>query len=373
MAAPQYTTCVDRTAYRDPGLPPSDAGFFENLWAVLSGGGLDFLIKVCDYILHGKLVCLGGDRCAIGRVASFETVDDKSGFDKLDNDFSINLALCPNPLSGLQPGIKNRIPNHLGEVANKQGELIKEQPGMPTPSELETVSQKAISPRFTGTFTKIHTFLSLSNPIPEKIANESDSTTWHVPVFHCEIEGERAKLVCAAANALWSPISNTVCKIKIFGIPIGKALCTLITYALLPYIAGVLAAAWVAGSNDNRDFDGGGDLKADDLVLIRGRWVYDAGHQGWNELHPVKHIQKIPDEQVCTWERFDELRDRWCGETAKVPPHAFATPGAKPQDMTPEQEAVYDAQLAPENRWVFHPEIDGCEPSDQEPNGTIIE
>jgi hypothetical protein len=30
--------------------------------------------------------------------------------------------------------------------------------------------------------------------------------------------------------------------------------------------------------------------------------------------------------------------------------------------MTPEQEAVYDVQLAPENRWVFHPEIDGCKP-----------
>jgi hypothetical protein len=370
MAAPQYTSCVDRKAYKDPGLPKG--GFFESLGSAIIGGGLDILLKVCDYILHGKLVCLGGDRCAIGRVASFETVDDKSGFEKIDNDFSINLALCPNPLSGLQPGIKNRIPNHHGEEKNKQGELIKEQADMPQPREVETDSNKVISARFTGTFTKIHTFLSLSNPIPEKIANESDSTTWHVPVFHCEIEGERANLVCAAANALWGPISDTVCRIKIFGIPIGKLVCFLISVPFALAILPILAAAWVAGSSDNRDFDGGGDLKADDLVLIRGRWVYDAGHSGWNELHPVKHIQKIPDDKACTWESFDELHDRWCGETAKVPPHASATPGMKPQDMTPEQEAIYDAQLAPENRWVFHPEIDGCEPMDNEPEGPII-
>jgi hypothetical protein len=243
---------------------------------------------------------------------------------------------------------------------------------MPQPREVETNKDLAISPKFVGTFTKIHTFLSLSNPIPEKIANESDSDTWHVPVLHCEIEGERAKTVCAAAQALWGPISNTVCKIEIFGIPVGKLVCFLISIPFALAVWPILATAWVAGSNDNRDFDGGGDLKADELVLIRGRWVYDAGHSGWNELHPVKHIQKIPDEKACAWENFDELRDRWCGETAKVPPHASATPGTKPQDMTPEQEAIYDAQLAPENRWVFHPEIDGCAPSNQEPNGPII-
>jgi hypothetical protein len=359
MAAPQYTTCVDRKAYKDPGLPTGN--FLEVLGSAIIGGGLDILLKVCDYILHGKLVCLGGDRCAIGRVASFETVDDKSGFEKIDNDFSINLALCPNPLSGLQPGIKNRIKNHQLEE-NKQGTLMKEQADMPQPREVETDPKKAISPKFTGTFTKIHTFLSLSNPIPEKIANESDTTTWHVPVFHCEIEGERAKVVCAAAKSLWGPISDTVCSFNPLGIPIGKLLCFLISIPFTLAVWPILAAAWAAGSNDNRDFDGGGDLKANDLVLIRGRWVYDAGHSGWNEFHPVKRIQKIPDDKVCSWDSFDDLYKRWCEETAKVPPHEFAAPGVKPQDMTPEQEEVYDSQLAPENRWVFHPEIDGCEP-----------
>ena len=126
---------------------------------------------MCDYLLRGKLVCLGGDRCAIGRVANIETVDDKSGFDKLDNDFSINLALCPDPLSGLQPGAANRIANYNAAVANKQGELIKEQPGMPVPRESPGSDQP--SDRYAGTFVKIHTMLTLDNPIPEDIANKS--------------------------------------------------------------------------------------------------------------------------------------------------------------------------------------------------------
>src|SRR5215207_8198253 len=119
MAAPEYTTCVDRKDYKDPGFP--GGGFFSSLGSVIAQGGLDLLLKICDYLLHGKLVCLGGNRCVIGRVASFETVDDKSGFEKLDNDFSINLALCPSPLSGLQAGAAHRIDNHNAAVAGKQG------------------------------------------------------------------------------------------------------------------------------------------------------------------------------------------------------------------------------------------------------------
>jgi hypothetical protein len=80
MAAPQYTTCVQPQDYKDPNLPSGN--FLVALGQVIIGGGLDVLLKVCDYLLHGKLVCLGGDRCAIGRLASFETVDDKSGFEK---------------------------------------------------------------------------------------------------------------------------------------------------------------------------------------------------------------------------------------------------------------------------------------------------
>jgi hypothetical protein len=366
MAAPEYTTCVDRKDYKDPGFPSGNV--FTTIGGVIAQGGFDLLLKICDYLLHGKLVCLGGDQCAIGRVASFETVDDKSGFDKIDNDFSINLALCPDPLSGLQVGEAQRIDNYNMAVANKQGWLIEEKKDMPDPRE-GSPDQKP-SPKYAGTFVKIHTILSLSNPIPEKIANESDSDTWHLPVFHTEIEGDRAEYVCAVANAIWGPIHRTVCRIPW----IGGFLCTIITILAAPFLAAalaLLAAAWVAGSNDNRDFDGGGDLKADDLVLIRGRWVYDASHQGWNELHAVKHIQKIPDESACSWSDFDDLYKRWCDQAGKIP-HAPATASAAPKDSSSAQKATWDAQTKPENRWCFHPLIDGCKANDDQPTTPII-
>lgn len=359
MPAPQYTTCVKPEDYKDPGFP--GGSLLSTLGGVIAQGGLDILLRVCDYLLHGKLVCLGGDRCAIGRVASFETVDDKSGFEKLDNDFSINLALCPDPLSGLQAGAANRIANYNSAVANKQGELIKEQPGMPIPREAPGDDQP--STRYAGTFVKIHTILSLDNPIPEDIANESDSTTWHLPILHTEIEGNRTVVVCAAANAFWRPIHDTVCSIPLFG----PLLCFLASLVLAPALAAVVAAAWALGSNDNRDFDDGGDLKADDLVLIRGRWVYDAGHHGWNELHPIKHIQKIPDADACRWATFDDLRKRWCDEVNRIPA-APSDATEPPDDVTPVQKETWDIQRRPENRWYFHPLVDGCEPRVEPPD-----
>jgi len=372
MAAPEYTTCVDPKDYKDPGFPAGN--FFTALGSVIAQGGIDLLLKVCDYLLHGKLVCLGGDRCAMGRVASFETVDDKSGFEKIDNDFCINLALCPDPLGGLQAGKAHRLDNYNMAIANKQGELIDERPGMPNPRTPSDGADKdppeAPSHKYAGTFVLIHTILSLSNPIPEEIANESESDTWHLPVLHTEIEGDRTTFVCAAANAIWRPISNTVCQIPL----IGGFVCFLASLALLPFapfLLAALTAAWAAGRNDNRDFDGGGDLKADDLVLIRGRWVYDAAHQGWNELHPVKHIQRIPDESVCSWSEFDDLSKRWCDQAEKIP-HAPATASAPPKDSSSAQQATWDAQTRPENRWYFHPLIDGCKPNnDQLPTDII--
>src|SRR6266481_2893483 len=155
MAAPDYTSCVDRNAYRDPGFPSGN--FFSTITDVVLQGGFDLLLKVCDYILHGKLICLGGDRCAIGRVASFETVADKSGFEKLDNDFSINLALCPYPLSGLGVGIGARKSNYESAIANRsQGDLIREQKDMPKPREDPSDKDPAITAtgRFVGTFVK---------------------------------------------------------------------------------------------------------------------------------------------------------------------------------------------------------------------------
>jgi hypothetical protein len=89
-------------------------------------------------------------------------------------------------------------------------------------------------------------------------------------------------------------------------------------------------------------------------VLVRGDWVFDAGHAGWNEIHPVRYVQRldnVADEfrgaapaDAALVERFKlEVLDPWCFEVSRA-----------------EDPAVIDEQGRPENSWQIHPSIDGC-------------
>src|SRR5207249_2529415 len=106
------------------------------------------------------------------------------------------------------------------------------------------------------------------------------------------------------------------CRIKLFGIPIGRWICSLLSTLFAPLVLAAMVAAWIAGSSDNRDFEGAGDLNPGDVVVIHGRWVYDAGHTGWNELHAVLSLQKIGDTvdaaAAGNLADFPDLRQRCC-------------------------------------------------------------
>jgi hypothetical protein len=91
-------------------------------------------------------------------------------------------------------------------------------------------------------------------------------------------------------------------------------------------------------------------------VVITG----NASHQGWNELHPVMGVHAIDDPLPANWATFSNLQARWCPRVLEVPPPSDR--GKRPQDMSPAQGAIYDAQLDPANRWILHPSVDGCQP-----------
>lgn len=379
MGAPMYTECVERDKYEDLDLTPEAVvaagsfllfgvvGLFGSLVAAMSA-----LRKILEYMLYGKLVCLGGDRCAVGRIAAFETVDDKSGFDRIDNDFSMNLLLAPYDLEFFTQGsFEDRYKLVIKEP--KQGALITEQANMPEPREPK--DGKHFEPYYVEfpdkTYITYNPFLG-SHGVPYK-----------VPVFHCEIEGERLITIYKALNLPFSliPGLDKVCRIKVFGIPVGRWACAVVAALLAPAILAALAIAWAAGSDDNRDFDNAGSLSRGDAVIIRGRWVYDAGHSGWNEFHPVISVQKLSEQEVKanvasghSWTHFDDLYDRWCHQTGIAPLPADV--GTRPAGMTPEQGAVYDAQQQPENQWDLHPLVDGCRPRHEDdpkpPPGPII-
>ena len=367
MGAPQYTTCVAPADYSDLDLTPEliaaavtfiAAGFSLVGLAIGLFLLMETLHKICEYTLHGKLVCLGGDQCAIGHVASFETVDDKKGFDKLDNDFSINLLLSPWDLEDFTYYDFDK--NYQRVIADgMQGVLITEQSSTPVPHEAPDDTKRYDPTRVTFPNKGYISYTEKNIPgIP-----------YDVPIFHCEIEGERLHLFCATLDGLLSliPGANKLCRVKVFGIPIGRLVCSLLSALLAPIIIPALIAAYFAGSNDNRDFDGAGDLNPGEVVVIRGRWVYDAGHTGWNELHPVLSVQKLSNPEdvksAANVADFPKLRDTWCGRSHEAPP-----PGAKPADagLTPDQQVVLQNQLKPNNRWLLHPELDGCQPKEEE-------
>lgn len=361
MAAPQYTTCVQPQDYKKPNLPGGSMSTWGDIYSIVSGGGLGLLKRLCEYLLHGKLVCLGGDKCAIGRMAAFNDVDDKSGFEKLDNDFGIRIVLCPTSLSSMLRGKANRVANHNTAIAGPQGELIAERPNMPVPHNPGSPEppDKQPSAKFKGVYVKFE-FTNFGPPV---VAPTSADEPFLVPVLHCEIEGDRIPAVCAALSIFSNPVVDAFCSIPL----IGWATCWLITLLLAPLITSVFATAWVAGSNDNRDFDNAGSLAEGDTVVITGRWVYDAGHEGWNELHPVKSVQK-PNEDICDVDDFGDQLERWCARTTEVPPPRKPdSTDPRPAGMSPEQEAVWEEQVKPVNRWIYHPIVDGCGEPEPEP------
>lgn len=365
MAAPQYTTCVNRHNYHGLDMSPEIWAAVVSLvvalfqpWALVVSLYIviEALMKICEYLLHGKLVCLDGNRCAIGHVTSFETVDDKDGFEKIDNDFCINMLLAPWDLPTFTTGTFDE--NYQSVIEEKvQGWLISEQPDMPMP--MEPSDGKKYSPYYTEYPDKSWIDYN-SNPYLQGIP-------YKVPVLHLEIEGERIHMVCGALKwpYSWIPGMDEFCHWKPLGIPIGRWVCAALSTFLAPLILPALAAAWAAGSEDNRSFEGAGSLSRGDQIIAIGRWVYDAGHSGYNELHPLLSLQKVADD--IQYGTFAELYDRWCKHASEAPPPVPAGM------MTPEQQETYDAQRQPENRWYFHPLLDGCRKKEEAPPPAVLQ
>jgi hypothetical protein len=161
-------------------------------------------------------------------------------------------------------------------------------------------------------------------------------------------------------------------------------ICFILRLVTLPITLTFVGEAWNnARDGDYHDaMDGNGELSMGDLVLVRGRWVFDAGHRGHNEIHAVRTIQKIPEPPESTSpatppipapgsppSQFDAFYRIWCELAAQAPPdHA---PGERPAGMTPAQSQTYDNQQRPENRFRVHPDFDGCAPA--QPSITAVD
>ncbi|HEX3088369.1 MAG TPA: hypothetical protein VHQ23_06915 [Ilumatobacteraceae bacterium] len=407
----QYTHCVDRADYRD--VPGGLEAGFPSI--------LEFTL--CEYLLGGKLVCLAGgrDRCAIGTVVGVEEVGyQKSGFDAIDNDFSFNLLLVPYAVDDFE-----RYLVDISDPTKFEAHKIRDDVAAHSPlgwlmldnatatSPLPTPREPSSPPAGTSPVDGYGVLYSMQNStlvfdhenqnnLHKLWEHSHDGSAVSIPILHCECEGSRIFFVCQAMKpfidlmqgkipGLPLPSPGEACHALLDWVPfgIGKAVCSiiedivggLIGLAIWPAALATFATAWEAAQAFDDLFVTGpiaDQIHVGDTVVVTGRWVWDAGHAGHCEFHPVKTIQKItlpsdmrgpyvPADPLPAGKdgRITDYHRRWQREIDKAPPPPDPRgdghlTGAQLETLTDPQHEVYVSQQRPENHWVLHPAIDAC-------------
>lgn len=342
MPYKQYTHCTD-TADFDPlnqplvvaaglgGLVAMIVALFvaaavpvAGIVLVLAGGGflLAAIVSTFEYLLGGKLICLGGDKLAIGSILSVEPASSKSGMDALDNDLSINLLLCPH---------EKIVPNTdtTFEAANL--------PDIDTTDPLNYQD-----------FLTQEQAASSNHGIPYTGYESAEFAK--KPNFHIELEGSRIYDMYNAFLAAWALlVAFAIAAAAVAAIPVIGWLLALLLMLFGAVAGGIIAGATWAGADDGAtsDIDPAiGELHINDVMVSYGTWTYDSGHNadlkaGWNESHPVKFLSKadgcVDQKGAADWE--DKIK-----EALRIPDLRGA----------PEKHPLIGS--------VYHPMVDGCEP-----------
>ena len=405
MAFVQYTKCVNVKDKVYPGNPKVVV-VIGAIASLLAGGGLTpysaiplllIIIGYCMWWLYDRLICLGGDRCAIGLLGAVEPPDSKSGFDQFDTDYSINLVLAPHQYQELPPDyLTTPIPpapfgtdprdwmdQKFKEALHRQiaddgmqGALIKE--------TNTTGDEKTIFG------TKRYDFMGYFSTI----GGWSVKYTFQ-PYLHCEFEGGGViDLLHAAELALaFATAAAVVCSIPV----IGWIACAILSaVAALVSLVGIFEALNDKGSPSVYDPISGQTSSAlhpgQDILFVKGTWVFDTAHEGWNEIHPIKQCQLVAKAvyskaDVVDWNQaiasYMVGLDRWRWDFTDPANPKLDINGdpAKASDWTNWVQSWCDltgttstpltigAQGEPENQWTIHPVIDSCRPeSPNRPN-----
>lgn len=307
--------------------------------AVITIGMLVLLITFLIWWLHIRLICLGGEQCAIGANLGKPTVQpQKKGG---DDDATINLVLAPGPLV-LADALVDAIPkqDYWNEV---QGNLTAEQ------APILQIGRDYVQDQ-------------------EHVRN-------YMKRLHCEFEGSGIRNVLAWASVVLALLVAAVAALVLLPPP-----ANFILYVILVILAGLITllaglTAFDVGPFDPLNPGDPGDvnpnlghLERGDIVFIKGDWIYDSLHTGWNEIHAVHagckitHIDVVKDEhggdvQFVAWpsdigmglgletpERAKEAVTAWCD-------------AQKCADDAEEGGSRED----PAQNWIIHPLIDGCQ------------
>jgi hypothetical protein len=336
MSYQQYTQCVapqnhsSMNQYVSAVIQGLLAGGIAALIAVAAGEpwcallgveifGFVGVIAFCEWWLYDRLICLGGDESAVGMLVSIEPATGKSGLGAFDTDYSINLLLYDD-----EPGISQAV----AEVRPPYGHLIK-----------ETDDIKNLGLQFRG-------------------ESATDTATGvKSAILHAEFEGAGMRDLRAGAQVGLGLTEAALIACLVIPGPIGAAVAAFL--AFLAFLAALFAALFGLGdTGDPSDVNPNlgqlhtndpatGNLGAD-LLYVRGTWVFDTFHEGWNEIHPIK---------VCT--RVGRWDGDWPGDLGTTIEQAHDGFDDADKDET----KVH--QRRPRHGWHIHPDVDGCDDDDE--------
>lgn len=347
MNCGQYFKCVSQGAFKPLssvialGILSGSLILIDIVAAVISGAAIPGLgvvagvlfvaaiFELCAFLHGGKLICIQDNTCTIGRIMELIPVGaDKSGFEEMDDDFTINILPCPHsPVE---------VVGEMTATDATQAPFLVAQP-----------ASSGLGLGFAGVSVQF-----------KDIPHDTE-------VFHVEVKGCRVHDVCGVLKVMsfGAPVVGFICSIPL----IGWVVCAIVAAIWLAITAAATAIAWAAAHvgdiNDVYDPASGELTAADpntgeggDVILVLGDWVYDAGHSGWNEIHPIRHVQKLTDvvdpkfrgmakAGTALVQAFkSEVFDTWCARVAEA-----------------SDPLVIASQEEPENGWHIHPTIDGCE------------
>ena len=345
---------------------------------------IPLLISYCLWWLYDRLVCLGGQVCAIGMLGAVEPPSEKSGFDAFDTDYSINLVLAPHNIQELPADYPASVPpppvgadkteyfdKEFRKALNRaiaddgiQGELIKEQ-----------AATHDAGWDFEGAFNKV---------------NGATVLYHHQAYLHCEFEGGGIYKLLQFLYALLvlATIAAVVCSIPV----LGWIACAILAGAIAVLsVVGIVVALNDKGAPTVVDPKTGSTTDElhpnQDILFVKGEWVFDTAHEGWNEVHPIRHCQLVGKVRYEANDKVDwddaigdfmVARGKWQYDVTDPSKRAFHKTSGPPvaQDWKDWVKSVCDGvgeassgltvsnQQRPENQWETHPVIDGCRPAE---------
>jgi hypothetical protein len=357
MGYRQYTSCVT-PLYFGP-----DLSFTHNSWQSYAGltvfiglivagiaaslnvyvvvitiGLVVMLITFLTWWLYGRLICLGGEECVIGVAMGrpHSLPRQKAG----DDDSSFNILLAPGP-TAIHPDKVKDIPKEVywNEI---QGRLTKEQ---------DSILQ-----------------------IGRDYVQDEEHVTNYIKKLHCEFEGSGIRNLLAWASVVLA-LLIALLLVQVLVPPLWGTILAIILWILVVLVTALAALIGFdvgpfhpLNPGDPGDVNPNlGKLEIGDIVVLKGDWIYDSLHTGWNEIHAVHAGEKIGHMGVIKNE---------IGDADEFEPWPADLGGGLGLD-TPEKveitlrfwcDAIKRADEAeeagsrddPAQNWILHPLIDGC-------------